>query len=115
MGSEEFSRAVRGSGSDPVSVSNRGSLDTNDYPEGNAFDDDAGGYPISVNPAETIKEIGFTVVESEIGVEIHTTSGTVFTFPLDTNYTFDRWDVDKYVLKDPNSNTPRVGHWWAGE
>lgn len=115
MGSEEFSTAVRGSTGDPVSVSNQGSLDTNDYPNGNARDEDGSAFSYTENPSETIKEFGFTIIGAEIDVEVTTVGGDTFTFPLDAVATFDRWDVDKLVLKDPNNNTPRVAFWWAGE
>jgi len=113
MGSEQFSVPVRGSGDDPVSVSNRGSLDTNDYPEGDAAEISA--YPHSINPPEVVKELGFTKVGSRIDVKITTTSGTSFTLLLESNFTFDRWDIDSVELQDPNNNTPTVAYFWAGE
>jgi hypothetical protein len=115
MPSEQFSQAVRGSSASPVSVSNRGSLDTNDYPTGDAADVGGGGYPYTINPAETIKELGFSVVAAEIDVEVTTTDGTTFTLPLPSPATFDRWDIDQFVLQDPNNNAARVAYFWAGE
>lgn len=115
MPSEQFSQAVRGSNAEPVGVSNRGSLDTNDYAEGDGGDFDGSAYPYSVNPAETIKELGFPVVGAEIVATITTTSGTTFDVVLASPTVFDRWDIDEVELKDPGGNGGRVAYWWAGE
>jgi hypothetical protein len=113
--SEQFSQAVRGSNATPVSVSQRGSIDTNDYPEGDGSDEDGSAYPYTINPAEVIKEVGFPIVESEIVATITTTSGTSFDVVVASPTTWDRWDIDQIELTDPNGSGGRIAYWWAGE
>lgn len=115
MGSEQFSQAVRGSGGQPVATSAIGSLDTNDYPEGDASDEDGTTYPVTINPAETIKEIGFQIVDGEIAIDVTTVSGTTFTVPVASPSVYDKWDIDEITLRDPDNNGGRVAWWWAGE
>lgn len=115
MGSEQFSQAVRGSAGDPVGVSQQGSLETNDYDEGDGFDFDGSAYPYTINPSEVIHELVITSADN-IDAEITTVSGTTFTLPLASSTgAFDRWNIDKVVFKDPNATTARIAGGWAGE
>jgi len=113
MPSEQFSQAVRGSNATPVSVSNRGSLDTNDYPEGGGFK--SSSYPITVNPSEVVKEIVLTVVDTSVDIEITTTSGTTFTLPVEAPASFEKWDIDEIRFLNPDDASQTVAGAWAGE
>jgi hypothetical protein len=113
MGSEQFSQAVRGSGGQPIQTSAIGSIDTNDYPEGDSGDGST--YPVTINPAETIKELAFAIVETEVSATITTVSGTSFDIPIASPVVVDRWDIDTVEITDPNGTQPRVAWWWAGE
>jgi hypothetical protein len=115
MASEQFSQAVRGSGGQPIATSAIGSIDTNDYGSGGGYDEDGSSYPYSLNPAETIKELGFQIVDAEILVTITTVEGDVVEIPVASPSTYDRWDIDSVEITDPNGNTPRIAYWWAGE
>jgi hypothetical protein len=115
MASEQFSQAVRGSGGQPIATSAIGSIDTNDYAEGDAGDEDGSSYPYSINPAETIKEFAFAIVGAEIEAVVTTTSGTSFTVPIASPTVVDRWDIDSVELQDPSGNAARIAWWWAGE
>jgi len=115
MGSEQFSQAVRGSGGQPIATSAIGSIDTNDYPEGDSGDQNGSAYPYLINPAETIKEFAFAIVDAEISATITTTSGTSFSVPIASPTVVDRWDIDSVELTDPNASGARVAWWWAGE
>ncbi len=115
MGSEQFSQAVRGSSGNPVGVSSIGSLETNDYDEGDGFDFDGSAYPYSINPAETIKELVVTT-SGDVVAEITTISGTTFELPLaGGSGSFDRWNIDSVKFRDPNATGERVAGGWAGE
>jgi hypothetical protein len=113
MGSEQFSQAVRGSGGQPIQTSAIGSIDTNDYPEGDSGDGST--FPVIINPPETIKELAFAIVSAEVSATITTVSGTTFDIPVASPVVVDRWDIDEVEITDPNNNTPRVAWWWAGE
>jgi hypothetical protein len=114
MGSEQFSQAVRGSSAEPVSVGQTGSLETNDYDNGDAFDASGADLPLAVNPAETIHELIVTRSPDDGFVEIHTVGGDVLDLPLAGGTgSFDRWNIDKIVLK--SSSGGRISGGWAGE
>lgn len=114
MASEQFSQAVRGSSAEPVSVGQTGSLETNDYDNGDGFDASGGELPKSVNPAETIHELTFTVTPDDGVATITTVSGDTFDLPLAGGTgSFNRWNIDKVVLKSPGGG--RIAGGWAGE
>jgi hypothetical protein len=114
MGSEQFSQAVRGSSAEPVSVGQTGSLETNDYDNGDAFDVSGADYPAAVNPPETIHELIVTRSPDDGSVEIHTVGGDVFELSLAGGTgSFDRWNIDKIVLKSASGG--RIAGGWAGE
>jgi len=115
MASEQFSQAVRGSGGQPIATSAIGSIDTNDYQAGDAGDEDGSSYPYAINPAETIKEFAFAIVNAEIAAKITTIGGDVFTVPIASPTVVDRWDIDSVELQDPKGKAARVAWWWAGE
>jgi phage baseplate assembly protein gpV len=115
MGSEQFSQAVRGSSAEPVGVAQTGSLETNDYDYGAGFDYDGTAYPYTVNPAETIHELVITSAD-DVVAEIHTNGGDVVDLPLaGTVGTFDRWNIDQVVFRDPEGTQARLAGGWAGE
>lgn len=115
MASEQFSQAVRGSSAEPVSVGQTGSIETNDYDYGDAFEFDGSAYPYLVDPAETIHEL--TVTESaDVYARITTNGGNTFDLPLKGGTgTFDRWNIDSVEFVDPNGTGASVAGGWAGE
>lgn len=115
MGSEQFSQAVRGSSAEPVGVAQTGSLETNDYDYGDAFDFDGSAYPYSINPAETIHELSITT-SGDIIARITTNGGDTFDLPLAGGTgTWDRWNIDSVEFRDPKGKTTRIAGGWAGE
>ena len=91
------------------------SVDANHYPSGGAVVEDGTTYPVTIDPTETIKELGFQIVAAEIEVSITTTGGSTFTFPVASETAFDTWDVDSVELTDPKNNESRTVVWWSGE
>lgn len=115
MPSEQFSQAVRGSGARPVSVGLNGSIETNDYDYGDAFDHDGSAYPYEINPAETIQELIITEA-GDVVARITTVGGDTFDFRLrGSNGAFNRWNIDKVVLRDPQGTAAPISGGWAGE
>lgn len=115
MPSEQHSRAVRGSGAAPIGVAQTGSLETNDYDYGSAFEFDGSAFPYTVDPAETIHEL--TITDSgAVYARITTTGGDVFDLPLNGGTgTFDRWNIDSVEFRDPDNTSASVAGGWAGE
>jgi len=107
MGSPQFSSAVRAVGEFKT--------DTSQTQANGAAFDDSGGFPVTVDPTETIQELLFHVVGAEVSVEITTSAGDTFTIPVDGPAVFNRWEIDSIVISDPNGNTPRCEGSWAGE
>jgi hypothetical protein len=84
------------------------------FEAGDAADEDGSAYPYTVDPAETIKELG---VEpgAEIVAEITTTGGDTFVVPVTGKVIWDRWDIDSVEFQDPDGTAARLIWWWAGE
>ena len=115
MGSQQFSTAVRGSAGDPINVSGTGSLETNDYDQGAAFDYDGSAYPYSLNPAETIDSLIITET-GDIVARITTVSEAQFDLPLaGGSGVIDDYNIDTVEFRDPNGTTARIAGGWAGE
>lgn len=115
MPSEQFSQAVRGSSAEPVGVAQTGSLETNDYDVGAAFDFDGSAYPYSINPAEVIHELLVTQA-GDIDAEITTVGGSTFALRLaGATGTFDRWNIDSVTFRDPRATGAALSGGWAGE
>ncbi|SFR37141.1 hypothetical protein SAMN04487947_0566 [Halogeometricum rufum] len=114
MGVEQFSQTVRGSGG-TLATNATGTMETDNYPNGGAFDEDGTTYPVSLNPAETIQELIITAA-GDVMMEVHTSGGDVFTVPLAGGTgSFDKWEIDKVVFSDPKGTQARLGGGWAGE
>jgi hypothetical protein len=115
MGSEQHSTAVRGSSAEPVSVGQTGSIETNDYDHGDGFDFSGDSSPYNINPAETIAEIIITG-SGDVVMDVITIGGDTVPLPLNGGTgSFDRWNVDKIVFRDPNGTNAAVSGGWAGE
>jgi hypothetical protein len=106
---------MRGSGSDPIQTTGRGSMETNNYSEGDAFDFDGSAYPYTVNPAFVIRELNITASDNVVA-RISTTSGTTFDFPLASRVgAWDHWDIDSVEFRDPDGTAARIAGGVAGE
>ena len=115
MASEQFSQAVRGSSAEPVSVGQTGSLETNDYDNGDAFDHDGSAYPYTVNPAATIHELILTEA-GDVDATITTVGGDTFSLRLrGSTGVFNRWNIDEVTFEDPRGTAAAVSGGWAGE
>lgn len=118
MASEQFSQAVRGSNGEPVATNATGTLETNDYPNGDAVQvdpSDGDSYPVTVNPAETIHEI-VLLSAPDVDLEVTTTEGDNFSLRLDgASGTLDRWKVDEFTIRDPRGTGALFSGGWAGE
>jgi hypothetical protein len=114
VASEQFSQAVRGSSAEPVGVAQTGSLETNDYDHGGAFDASGANLPTTVNPARTIQEVSFTATPDDGVAVITTVGGDQFDLALAGGTgTWDRWNIDSIELKSPSGG--RIAGGWAGE
>lgn len=108
MGSPQFSAAVRAVGD----------FQTNSktvVPEGDSMDVGGTGYPYTFDPAATIEELIIHVVGAEIDATITTSSGDVFTIPVDGPATFNRWQIDSVEFSDPSGTQARLAASWAGD
>lgn len=114
MGVQEFSQTVRGSGG-TLRTNASGVMETDNYPNGAAFDNDGSAYPYSLNPAETIQELNITSA-GDIVARITTTGGDTFDLALaGTTASFDKWEIDSIEFRDPNATGARIAGGWAGE
>ncbi|WP_410765790.1 hypothetical protein [Haloferax sp. DFSO60] len=114
MGVEQFSQEVRGSGG-ILATSTQGTVETDNYAHGDAFDFDGSAYPYSLNPAETIQELIITTA-GDIVAHITTTGGDTFDFPLAGSVVaVDKWEIDTVEFRDPNGTAARLAGGWAGE
>ncbi|WP_058826726.1 hypothetical protein [Haloferax sp. Q22] len=114
MGVEQFSQEVRGSGG-ILATSTQGTVETDNYAHGDAFDFDGSAYPYTLNPAETIQELVITTSGNVIA-RITTTGGDTFDLPLASGAgSFDKWEIDSLEFRDPNGTTSRIAGGWAGE
>jgi len=115
MASEQFSQAVRGSGAQPITTSNVGSIQTDNYDSGDSFADDGTGYPLAINPPEVIQELYLTDA-GDVEMDIHTVQGDVFTVRLAATIgEWQGWEIDKVVFRDPRNTTAPIYGAWAGE
>lgn len=115
MASEQFSVPVRGAGAEPLATTTNGTVQTDNYQAGEAFDFDGSAYPYSLNPAETIQELLITDA-ADVIARITTIQGDTFDFPLaGTTGSFEGWEIDSVEFRDPNTTTARVSGGWAGE
>jgi phage baseplate assembly protein gpV len=115
MGVEQFSQVVAGSNGGPVATSTQGTVQTDNYGNGDAFDYDGSAYPYSIDPAETIQELTITAA-GDIIVRITTVDGDTFDLPLAGSVgVWDKWSIDSVEFRDPNGTTARIAGGWAGE
>ena len=115
MGSQQFSQAVRGGAAEPVGVSGVGSLETDDYDYGDAFDVDGSAYPYLINPAETIQQLVITE-SGDVDARITTNGGDTFDLRLRGGTgAFDRWNIDSIEFRDPRGTAAALSGGWAGE
>ncbi|MBV0903917.1 hypothetical protein [Haloarcula salina] len=115
MASEQFSQAVRGSSAEPVNVGQTGSIETNDYDNGDGFQHDGSSYPYSHNPAGTIQELILTEA-GDIDMEVTTVGGDTFSLRLaGSTGVFNRWNIDSVTFRDPRGTAAPVYGGWAGE
>lgn len=118
MGRKQFTSAVGGEGGTALATSTTGTVETDNYSSGDAYA--AGGstgnaFPYSINPAETMQEITFTAAGNHV-VDIHTTGGDVIPLRMEGSLgVWDKWEVDKLVLRDPKGNGELICGGWAGE
>lgn len=106
MGSEEFSRPVRGSGSDPVSTTQQGSFTTDNFPEGDSIDIDE--YPAKFNADDDydmdyIEEFGIYSIGDDIEIDVTLDNGTEFTLkPHGANQVIECWEIESLEFTDPD-------------
>lgn len=115
MPSEQFSQPVSGGGGQPVATSTAGTVETDNYPHGDAFEHDGTAYPYTVNPAATIQEL--TIIESgDMYARITTTGGDTFDLPLRGGHgVWDKWEIDEVEFVDPDGTGAAIAGGWAGE
>lgn len=115
MPSEQFSQPVSGGGGTPVATSTAGTVETDNYPNGDAFEDDGSGYPVAVNPADTIQELTITTA-GDVYARITTTGGDTFDLALAGSIgVWDKWEIDSVEFRDPKGTGARIAGGWAGE
>ena len=115
MGAEQFSTPVRGASGDAVSVAASGTIETDNYEHGDAFDFDGSAYPYEINPAAVIEEIVITTA-GDVVAEITTVGGDTVPLALaGGSGAFDKWSTDKITFRDPNGTGSRIAGGWAGE
>lgn len=118
-GRKEFTRAVGGSGQGPVSTSQAGAFETDNYEAGGSFTAGNGTnpYPHLVDPAALIQELTITETGTDIRADITTADGTVIEdihlrgAALAENYI----SIDSVKFRDPNNTGASTFGFWAGE
>lgn len=115
-GRKEFTYPVGGSGDQPVSMSASGSIETDNYDEGDGFDFDGSAYPYVLNPAGRMIQEWIITDCGDVDAEIVTKSGTTFTFRLNgITGSFDKWSIDKITFRDPRATAAPLSGAWAGD
>ena len=84
------------------------------YNQGDVVDVDGSAYPYVLDPVETIEEL-IIHDAGDIEAEITTSGGAVFTIPVSSNETYNRWAIDSVTFKDPNATSAALAASWAGE
>lgn len=114
MGSEEFSRAVRGSGATPLQTTAAGSLVTDNYETGGSYS--ITSYPHTVDPTDTIQEILIFETGTDIMMDVTTQQGnTISDIPLrGASTALSCWDADSITFKDPTGSGASTYGAWAG-
>lgn len=111
-GRPEFSRTVTGGTGRPVSTSAEGTVETDNYPTGDAFDLSGGSLPVTIDPPATMQEIVITASGDDTVLRITTTGGATFDLPLNGGTgTFDKWSIDILEVR----GSADVAGGWAGE
>lgn len=110
MPAEQFSAAVRGSAGSPLQTTAVGSIQTDNYEHGDAFEFGGSNYPYTVDPnnLDVIQEIMLSEA-GDIDMEIHTVAGD--TFPVRLASTVGRWqiwEIDQIVFKDPRNTQSKL-------
>lgn len=116
MATEEFSRAVRGSGATPIQTTATSSLVTNNYDNGGSFS--ISSYPHTIDPADSIEELLIFETGAEITVDVTTNQGNTITgIPLrGATAAITAWDIDSVTFNDPTgSGASTYGAWAGGE
>jgi hypothetical protein len=115
MGGEELTQAVGGSGGTPIRTNTDGTVETDNYAEGAAFD--VTTYPTSIDPTETIQELIITQTGTEITADLTTKTGTVISGLSLRGVTvvLDKVEIDSITFNDPNSTGAPTYGMWVGE
>lgn len=114
-GAPEFLQTVGGGAGQPLATNASGTVQTDNYQVGGAFDHDGNNYPYTVNPVSFIQELTITNAD-DIDAEITTSSGIQFTLRLaGVVGTWDKWEIDSVTFRDPRSTGGRISGGWAGE
>ncbi|MFC3476110.1 hypothetical protein [Halobacterium litoreum] len=111
MGVEQFSQLVAGDGG-TLATSTSGTVETDNYTAGAGFD--AADGEVTLNPAETIQELGITGCGADAVATLSTVGGDDVVVPLrGANVVWDTLEVDSVSITD--SSNDRLTGWWAGE
>lgn len=114
MGVEQFNQTVRGQGG-TLRTNASGVIETDNYPNGDAFSFDGTAYPYTVNPAETIQELIITR-SADVVARITTTGGDTFDIELAGSLpSFNFWEIDQVEFRDPDLTGAAIAGGWAGE
>lgn len=106
---------VSGGGGHPIQTTTTGTVQTDNYDYGDAFDYDGSAYPYTIDPAATIQELVITDAGG-IDAEITTEQGDTFTLPLAATVgSWEGWEIDIVTFRDPAGTTARIAGGWAGE
>jgi len=117
MGDKQFNNTVSGTGG-TLATNTTGTVETDNYANGGDYaagGDSGTSFPLAVNPAATMQEITFTAAGNHV-VDIHTTGGDVISLRMASSLgVWDKWEVDKLVLRDPDGTGELICGGWAGE
>jgi len=114
-GRSEFTYPVGGSGGGtPVSMSQAGAFETDNYGEAGTIQITA--YPTTIDPDEFIENLIITETGTEIVATITTKTGTKFDAHLrGAGIDMDTLEVDQITFKDPTGSGAATYGWWVGE
>jgi hypothetical protein len=125
MPSQEFAQPVRGSGSEPISTTQSGSFEVDNYTTGNSItirqsdwtDADADGiYTYVVDPDSVMQMLVFFEIPDPVRYKMTLKDGTTMnpTEPVGVNHTLDFLEIDKIEFQTPD-RTASVKGMWGGE
>lgn len=116
MPAEQFSAPVRGAAGTPLQTTEQGSMQTDNYDHGGAFEFDGTAYPYTVDPVDRLIQEVMLTDAGDIDMTVETIHGDTFTVRLaDTVGRWQIWEIESLTFEDPRGTAAPLYGAWGGE